>query len=237
MALTTPPEKRPYSAEMFEVRICVSWTASSMMSALVGLGEVVVVDVGAVDQEHVVVGEPAVDLELAPVGGLLRDGGGEGGDLVDRAADRKLLDLVVVARRAVDGDLLRFDGGGCDGHGFRGLDAQAGVGPHHVADGYADLLHRGPHPGQLDRDRVVARRQELEDVVAAGPRRLRALTLLRRRFDGDGRARGRAAVLQLDGASQLAGLDALRQDQAMDEKERHDACKGSPHAMPPRKRK
>ena len=30
MALMTPPEKRPYSAEMPEVSTCVSWIASSM---------------------------------------------------------------------------------------------------------------------------------------------------------------------------------------------------------------
>ena len=55
--LTTPPEKRPYSAEMPDVSTCVSSIASSM-NRLFGGAEEVVVDVDAVDQEHVVVGEP-----------------------------------------------------------------------------------------------------------------------------------------------------------------------------------
>ena len=52
MALTTPPVNRPYSAEMPDVRTCVSWIASSM-KRFCGCANVVV-DVDAVDHEHVV---------------------------------------------------------------------------------------------------------------------------------------------------------------------------------------
>ena len=56
MALTTPPVKRPYSAEMPEVSTCVSSIASSM-NRFCGVREQVVVDVDAVDHEDVVEGE------------------------------------------------------------------------------------------------------------------------------------------------------------------------------------
>ena len=56
ITLTTPPPKRPYSAEIADVSTCTSSIASSMNS-VVWLSEHVVVDVDAVHQEHVVVGE------------------------------------------------------------------------------------------------------------------------------------------------------------------------------------
>ena len=67
MALTTPPLKRPYSAEMPEVSTCVSSIASSM-NRFCGMREQVVVHVDAVDHEDVVEREGAVDDQLAAFG-------------------------------------------------------------------------------------------------------------------------------------------------------------------------
>ena len=53
MALTTPPLNRPNSAEMPDVRTCVS-SIASLDEQVLRLGKEVVVDVDAVDHEHVV---------------------------------------------------------------------------------------------------------------------------------------------------------------------------------------
>ena len=70
-ALITPPLKRPYSAEIAGGED-LGLLHRVLDEEVVRAAEEVVVDVHAVEQEHVVVGEAARDVDLAGVGRALR---------------------------------------------------------------------------------------------------------------------------------------------------------------------
>ena len=157
---------------------------------VVARAEDVVVDVDAVDQEDVVVGERARDRHLAGVRAVVGQAGRELGDVERRAAGRQLVDQRLVEVGA-DGR-IRDDGRGFGPHG----DLLGHRGRRHRDvhfDGPPERDARRPldrrHAVHLDGDDVLARRQPADDVdaVDVGDRRQRALE--RRRFDGDRRAR------------------------------------------------
>ena len=91
MTLITPPEKRPYSAEMPPVRMLVSDGVFDVEA--VGGAKQVVVDVDAVHHEDIVECRRARNRELAGVRGVAGQARREIGNLVRRAADRQRVDF------------------------------------------------------------------------------------------------------------------------------------------------
>ena len=96
----TPPEKRPYSAEMPDVST-LRLLDRVLDEDVVRRAEQVVVHVDAVDHEHVVVGEAAGDRHLSAVRRVRGQARRELGDQRRRPAGRQLVDLArrVVARQ------------------------------------------------------------------------------------------------------------------------------------------
>ncbi len=83
--LTTPPENRPYSAEMPDVEH-LRFLDRVLDEQVVVVAEQVVVDVDTVHQEHVVARERAADGDLPGVGTVVGEAGRELGDEERRAA-------------------------------------------------------------------------------------------------------------------------------------------------------
>ena len=89
---------------------------------VLGLRELVVVDVHAVDHEHVVEGKSAVDDQLPGIGRVLTDRRRELGDSLNGARRRQQLDFLVLEIGADDrrGDRSRYLGHDPDGLGDAG---------------------------------------------------------------------------------------------------------------------
>ncbi len=183
----------------------------------VGRAEEVVVHVDPVDQEDVVEGERARDGDLVGVGGVVAQARRELRDRGQGAAGGQLVHGLVAVVGA-HGALLEGRGGlGRDRHRLlHGRHRQAGVGLGRGAQRHGQRLPDGRQAGQLERDRVGARRQGLEDVAAVGVAHRGAQALQRRRLGRDRDARQRLAVRRLHLAAENAGLRALRERGARD---------------------
>jgi len=178
--------------------------------AVGGGPEEVVVDVDAVHQPDVVVGQRARHLN-ASVRRLIAHVRRERDDLVDAPADRELVDLGLLVGRGMDRRLVHLLGGAehrdLGGRGRRHRRVRHG----RAADGERRVTRHRLHAGDLEVDLVVAGRQELEEVFAGRAGDDRTRPLLCGRGDRDVDAGEAGAVRQLDGAGERSRLDALPQ--------------------------
>ena len=142
------------------------------------LRELVVVDIDAVDHEHVVERKRAVDDDLVGIGRILAHGRGQLRDALQGAWRRQLLDFLI---REVGADDRRRDRRRCLDHHANRLSHSRRLHAHVLLDDEAQLhgrlLRDRREAAQLEREFVVARRKIDERVTAGGVGGRAALTL------------------------------------------------------------